>query len=105
MLFTDLNNYRYATGFSAMIQEHFSLLQEGEHPDRLDWPCYACKQIKLMDQAGVLAGVVAHGFLEFDLRVYTDDGVALTCWWDFNNNCVDPVWLKRYVYGTLPVAV
>lgn len=89
----DLNNRRYAEGFSAMIQEHLGLLAQGGHATLLGSPCYACKQIRLMDNVGTLDDIIAIGFWECDLR-----NDAPESWWDYEENRVDPDWLKKHVY-------
>lgn len=106
-MLTDLNNYVFATGFSAVLQEHLQLLEEGSHETMTGYSCYACKQIMMMDKVGTLSDFIRLGFYEYDFRTYdaaSESGYATGSWWDSANNCVDPVWLKRYVYSTLPVA-
>lgn len=107
-MLTDLNNYVLATGLSAVLQEHLQLLEQGSHETMSGYSCYACKQIMMMDKVGTLSDFIRLGFNEYDFRIYntaSDSGYVTDSWWDFANEQIDPVWLKRYVYGTLPVAV
>lgn len=98
MIFTDLNNKRYANALSVMIQEHFELLRAGIHATLPEYPCYNCEQIKVMDQAGSLDGIVYQGFGDYDLRPYDPNDLRMSAWWDYRNKCVDPDWLKAFVY-------
>lgn len=100
MIFTDLNNVRYASAFSVMIQEHFNLLSSSSHPS-LDYGCYTCGQIRMMDRAGVLDGIVVGGFWDCDLREYDRE---TDTWWNFSDNCVNSFWMQEHVYGK-PVGV
>lgn len=106
-MLTDLNNYVIATGLSGVLQEHLQLLEEGSHETINGFACHTCKQIKVMDGIGILSDFIRFGLNEYDFRTYdsnTDRGYASNSWWDWANDRIDPAWLKRYVYGTLPVA-
>lgn len=99
MIFTDLNNVRYATALSVMIQEHLNFLSNDIHPVTA-YECSTCQQIRMMDQAGVLDGIILVGFWDCDLREYEEENT----WWDFDANRVNSSWMQEHIYGK-PVGV